>query len=168
VTTPAPDSPAPPAAGTSPERRGFLSRRWWIAAIAIVALVVAVEVGLNVFQPPRAYVEIINKGANPVQDLRMLCDGRETAVGTVAPGERVGVYVVAHRPSALIAKFKQAGNPITQVEVGDLDAAAMRRMSQKQVVALQEAGVERYMEDNPTWTERAWQKFKDWLSDMFL
>ena len=159
-------TPAP--AATSPEAGSPRPRRWRWVALALVVVAVAVEVWLNVFQPPRGYVEIINKGNTPVVDLRLRCDGRDTVVGTIAPGATVGVYVVARESSDLVLRFRQAGNPITAVEVEGFSPREMARQSQKQVVALQEAGVERYMDDDPSWTDRAWRTIKEWFGDMFL
>ena len=114
---------------------------------------------------PEATLQVINKGHAPVVNLRVRCEGRETEVGTIEPGESVSIPLATRGETMVVLKFSQKGSALSGVEIEDFNAPALRSSGQKKVIGLQEAGYEGYAADDPSLIQGLTQRVKNAISN---
>lgn len=135
------------------------------ALIGIVVALVALEVVLQVTGGSAANLRIVNDGASPMENIRVSHDGRESRVDRIGPGESADVSVAGSKADAMIVAFQQKGNSLSAIEIEEFDPGDLRRRGQRFEIVVKEVGYQRYEEDDPHWTTRSWQRFRDWLSE---
>src|SRR4029079_18395517 len=110
------------------------SRRAWIWGIVLA--LVAVEVGVRIFSGSRATIEVVNQGSAAIEDLRVVCDGREVAPGRIDVGESARLLVTARGPSPLHMTFKQPNSLISTVEIPEFDPGDLQKEGQRLVIGI--------------------------------
>ena len=148
-----------------------MSRKWRKVLIVAVVVLIGAELSLRFLLRTRATVEIVNNGTAPMEDLKVSCEGVETAVPSIAPGKRGIVYMkppAGGRPSKL--KFKQAKSVFSFVQIDDFDPPKLERDREKFVVEMSNDGYrflsEETGEAEANLAERAFANVKSFLESV--
>jgi len=121
-------------------------RSLWILA-AVVALLIGVEVGLNLWRGPEGGVEVENAGAEPIEGLVLTWRGNRSEVGRVAPGASAKVWFSGRGTDTLTLRFRQKGNALGSFEMPGFSPAQLDRDGSRQVLRIRTNEVERYQDD---------------------
>ena len=140
-------------------------KRNLIVAGALVLLVIAAEVALNLLQPPLARVQVVNEGEAAIEDLRVAYGRKEAGIARLGPGESVHLSFAGWGRRDLSLKFQQRGNALTGFEVGEFDPPELCRDGAKLVIVVKPNTFERAQEDDPALSPRgrAFEFLGQWL-----
>lgn len=126
-------------------------RRGIIAAAVLVALLVAIEVGVRQWwMRPKACLEIKNEGATAMEALVVVYGQTRMPAGRIPPGESLRVWVTAGPPGPLRLEFRQKGNGMQGFEIPDYDPRQNIQDAYKMVLAVSTNQFQRYVEDDET------------------
>lgn len=131
---------------------------------ALVLILVAVEVGLNLARPPAGCVRISNEGNEPILDMVATCGKARASVARIAPGEMADLVLNRRGKAPLSIRFRQRGNPLTSIDLPEFDPGQMERDHNRLVLTIRIGEVERYQEEaDPTTRDRVVGGFMSWL-----
>ena len=68
-----------------------MSRRTQVVLVGLIVMLVVIEIVVRVAQPSRTYIQIINGGDNPIENLVVAYAGSRVGVGTLPAGESTQV-----------------------------------------------------------------------------
>jgi hypothetical protein len=125
-------------------------RRWIVATAVLVALLVAVEIGVRQWARPKACVQIINEGQEAIEGLVVIYGDTRMPVGRIPQGQSVQVRMTAGPPGPLRLEYRQKGNALQGFQIADYDPAQNVKDAFKQVVAIGTNQIQKYMEDDET------------------
>jgi hypothetical protein len=142
-----------------------MSRRRWIVAGCVLALVVGLEVAVRIAQTGRSRVQIINAGATPIENLVVSYAGTRIRLGSLPPGATGYAYLSGQEKGTLDLAFTQAGNPLTGFQVADYDPRALGRDGLEQVLEVKSDMVTKYLDDAGSITplSRLLDRIRDWI-----
>jgi len=121
-------------------------RTIWVLA-AVAALLVLVELALDLRRGPTATVEIENAGTMPIEDLAVIWRGDRQAVGRVEPGSSARARVSGQGTGPLLLRFRQQGNALGSFEIADFSPARLSGEGLRQVLKLSQNEVERSVDE---------------------
>jgi hypothetical protein len=130
-----------------------MSRRRWIILVVVIVLVVGAEVAVRIWNSSKGCVQIINHGANAIDDLVASCGSTRIRIGRLVPGASTNVWFSAAKPEKLVLDFKQPGNPLKGFVVDEFNPAQNRRDGLKVVLDVQNDRVERYADEDDAKSE---------------
>lgn len=140
--------------------------------LAIVALLIAAEVGLNLLRGPAGCVEVVNEGSDPIEGLVLTCGTERQDVARVPSGTSAHIYLGGDGSKPLVLKFRQRGNVLGTYEVPGFNAGYLRRDGFKLVLKIRPGEVERYQDDEEPSTpvaslvHKAWKGIETSLDDI--
>lgn len=144
-------------------------RRGVVIGVAIVAALVAGEVGLNLWVGSKGCVQVENLGAEPIEGLVVACASSRATAPTVAPGKSVKLYLTGAGASTLQVSFRQNGNGMTGYQLPGFDPALMAADGSRLVLQIRPNEVIRFQDEaGPTtpmghYVHDLWTKFWDSL-----
>jgi hypothetical protein len=140
-----------------------MSRPKKVFLLAVVLLVPASEVVLNLVRGPVAYVVVGNEGTTPIEDLQVVCGRSRAVVAWIAPGSSARVSLAGRQANSLRLIFRQSGNPLGGYAISDFNPAMMSRDGAQLVFNIREGQVERYQSEitNEPMARRVWR----WILD---
>jgi hypothetical protein len=128
-------------------------RRWIVATAVLIALLVAIEVGVRHWVHPKACVRVINEGEQAIEDLVVVYADTRMPVGRLVKGQSAQVWMSAGRPGPLLLEYRQKGNALQGFQIADYDPAQNIKDAYKLVLAVGTNQVQRYVEDDETRSE---------------
>jgi hypothetical protein len=143
--------------------------RWIIVVSVLVALLVAMEIGVRRWERPKACLQIINEGQAFMEDVVVIYDGNRTPVGRIYNGQSAQLWLTAGPRGPLRVEYHQKTNAIQGFEIADYDPTQNLMDGFKQVLVLGTNKIQRYVEDDDahkderTLGERIWDWFKSEL-----
>ena len=142
-----------------------MSKRWRNALIALGLTIVAAELWLQFAGGTTASVEIVNKGTTPILGLTATVGETRAEIPRIEPGEAATVRLSARGLRKLDLNYRQKSSSLSGIQIDDFDPSGLRREGQKLQIIVYDSGYQRFDEDDPHWTTRTAQRFKDWLSE---
>jgi hypothetical protein len=118
-----------------------------LIVLTVVAVLAGAEVALNLLKGPEACVQIENPGAEPVNDLVVVCGQSRVKVPTIEPGGTARVFLAGRQVNTLQLNFRQRGNAIGSFQLPGFNPAQMHSGSFKLVLRLRPNEVERFQDD---------------------
>ncbi|CAN5747847.1 hypothetical protein BH23PLA1_BH23PLA1_19310 [soil metagenome] len=118
-------------------------RSRWIAVLAIVLALLAIELSYWIYQGTGVYVQIINNYGEPISGVQLTADGGITRAGSIAPGGSVRAFVTARNDSPLQLQYRRPDGTSANLVVPMLDARYLRSEGRKFVL---EVGADQFVQ----------------------
>ena len=123
-------------------------RRWIIVLALFAALLVAAEVAVRRWESPKACVQIINEGGEPMEDVVVVYADTRMPVGSIATNHSVHVRLTAGPIGPLRVEYRQKGNAIQGYQIADFDPAGLVQDAKKQVLIVGTNQLQRSLDDD--------------------
>jgi hypothetical protein len=139
------------------------TKRGVLIGLGLVGLVIATEVGLNVWRGSQACIEVTNQGAEPIDDLVIALGSSRVVGGRLESGATIALYVSGNEPGTLLMTFRQRGNSLGSFQIREFDPARLKADHFKVMLNVRPNEIERAQEeaDPATPLGRLWKGLLD-------
>jgi hypothetical protein len=127
-------------------------RKWIILGALLVFLTIGAEVLVRPWNSSRGCVQVVNDGANTMDDLVLSYAGTKVSVGGLGASKSTHVWFTVGEKGTLSLEFNQKGNPMKGFQVPDYEPAENLASGLKLVLVVKDNRVERLVEDDPSRT----------------
>jgi hypothetical protein len=123
------------------------TKRGVLIGLGAVGLMIAVEVGLNVWRGSQACIEVTNQGAEPIDDLVLTLGSSRVAASRIEAGATVALYISSRESGTLLMTFRQQGNPLGTFQIPEFDPARLKADNFKVMLNVRRNEIERAQEE---------------------
>ncbi len=122
-------------------------KRGILAVAAVVGLLVATEIGLNILSGPSATVQIDNLGVEPIEGLEVSAGLSRDGPAKVDVGGSIRFQLRGTDAQTLFVKFRQRGNPLNSYELPGFDPALMHTEGSRLILQIRANEIIRFQDE---------------------
>ncbi|WP_406700627.1 hypothetical protein V5E97_17665 [Singulisphaera sp. Ch08] len=135
-----------------------------LTILTLVLVLVATEVGLQLFRLPVGTVRVVNEGGEPITNLRLVSGSSEATVAKLPEGEAVMLSLRGRGKQTLVVTFQQKNNPLSNFEIPIFDPASLQSEGFTLVLVIRQNEYERYQDDGePSMLSQLTSRTQTWL-----
>jgi hypothetical protein len=123
------------------------TKRGVLIGIGVVAFLISLELGLNIWRGTQACVEVTNQGAEPIDDLVLTFGSNRVRTGRLDPGASVALYISGVGPGTLGMTFRQQGNPLGSFQIPSFEPSKLKLDNYKLLLNIRPNEIERSQDD---------------------